>query len=167
MNAQSSFTLYDFKAHGDTSDWLIINDGVMGGRSRSSLEINKEGYGEFCGHVSLANNGGFASVRLRFAPIAVSAYSVLYLKVKGTPGRYQVRCRSEINEPQSYVAWFEADGTWQDVILSLDKMSPVYRGRQLDLPDYPGQQMAEFGILVGNKKEQDFCLEIAAIRLEE
>ena len=43
-------------------DWRIINDSVMGGVSRSQFNIFEE-YIRFSGHVSLENNGGFASIR--------------------------------------------------------------------------------------------------------
>ena len=40
----------------------------MGGISKSSLILNDLGNGQFMGHVSLANNGGFASIHWRKAP---------------------------------------------------------------------------------------------------
>ena len=43
--------------------WRTTNDGVMGGRSDGRFKINEDKNMEFFGTLSLANNGGFASVR--------------------------------------------------------------------------------------------------------
>ena len=56
--------IYSFSSQSIVGDWRIVNDGVMGGISKSSLLLNSSGQGKFAGHVSLANNGGFASVQL-------------------------------------------------------------------------------------------------------
>lgn len=45
------------------SDWYVVDDGVMGGRSSSSLRSGESGIAVFEGVLSLENNGGFASVR--------------------------------------------------------------------------------------------------------
>ena len=39
--------------------WQVIDDGVMGGRSKGNFAINEEGNAVFEGTVSLDNNGGF------------------------------------------------------------------------------------------------------------
>jgi NADH dehydrogenase [ubiquinone] 1 alpha subcomplex assembly factor 1 len=45
--------------------WSAIDDAVMGGLSSSRLLFAAAGHADFIGTVSLANNGGFASVRTR------------------------------------------------------------------------------------------------------
>ncbi len=35
--------LIDFNTKNDLADWQIVNDGVMGGRSSSSINLNKAG----------------------------------------------------------------------------------------------------------------------------
>jgi hypothetical protein len=42
-------TLFDFNKTSDTSNWRIVDDVVMGGRSNGSFEINTEGHGKFSG----------------------------------------------------------------------------------------------------------------------
>ena len=44
------------------SDWLSVDDVVMGGRSASQIEILRDGL-RFHGELSLENGGGFASIR--------------------------------------------------------------------------------------------------------
>ena len=46
--------------------WRIVNDGVMGGISKSNIYLNEVSNIIFAGNVSLENNGGFASIRMGF-----------------------------------------------------------------------------------------------------
>ena len=163
---QSELIIYDFKGQSNTDAWVIVNDVVMGGRSDAFLDLNEEGHGVFRGKVSLENNGGFASVRLRLSPIDVQNYSEIRLRVKGDGKRYQMRCKSYWNEPQSYIAYFDTQRDWQEVVIDLRSMRPTFRGSQLDMPDYPGVSLAEIAVLIGNKKEESFSLEIDSIWLK-
>jgi len=44
-------------------------------------------------------------------------------------------------------------------------METTFRGTQLDIPNYPVDFIAEFAILIGNKKAERFDLEIDKIFL--
>ena len=44
-------------------EWMVVNDNVMGGVSRSRVSIIPEGNMVFNGNVSLDYGGGFASLR--------------------------------------------------------------------------------------------------------
>jgi len=64
-------TLFDFTPESDISNWVTVDDTVMGGRSDGHFRINDEGHGEYGGHVSLENNGGFSSLRYRMPTIRI------------------------------------------------------------------------------------------------
>ena len=55
--------LFDFAEAVAAKDWQTVNDGVMGGVSDGKFKITDAKTMEFFGNLSLANNGGFASVR--------------------------------------------------------------------------------------------------------
>ena len=59
----NSIKIFDFNSKSNINSWQIVNDVVMGGKSSSTITINKEGHGQFSGTVSTENNGGFSSVR--------------------------------------------------------------------------------------------------------
>ena len=60
----------------------ILNDGVMGGVSNSTWQN-----GIFSGRVRLDNNGGFASLRLRFqSPLNVGQFEGFYIKARNMLG---------------------------------------------------------------------------------
>jgi hypothetical protein len=45
-------------------------------------------------------------------------------------------------------------------------MKPTFRGRVLDIPNYPGETMEEIAFLISNKKNEAFQLEISKISLQ-
>jgi NADH dehydrogenase [ubiquinone] 1 alpha subcomplex assembly factor 1 len=45
-------------------------------------------------------------------------------------------------------------------------MVPSFRGRKLDMPNYPAKVLEEVVILISNKKAERFSLEIDKITLE-
>jgi len=157
--------LFNSKNQGNLSQWQVVNDVVMGGCSQAKFIINKEGFGEFTGHVSLENNGGFSSVKYSLSLIDVENYSKISIKLKGDTHRYQLRLKSNITDRHSYVSYFETTGNWQDIEMDLMEFYPTYRGRPLQLSKYPGKLLEEIGFLIANKESQDFKLEIESMTL--
>jgi hypothetical protein len=163
MNA---ITVFDFSEEDDWSNWEIENDRVMGGRSTAELVRTDMGNALFKGSVSLENNGGFASVQYRFSAIEVSQYSNAVLRLKGDGKRYQFRVKADLNDRYSFIQSFETTGDWQTITIPLKKMYPVYRGRDVNRPNFDADQIEEVRFLIGNNKWQDFALEIDKIMLE-
>lgn len=161
-----SITFFDFSEQEDWSHWKIQNDTVMGGRSSSQLIRNDVGNAVFQGSVSLENNGGFAMVQYRFDKWNVSKFSKVLLQVKGDGKRYQFRIKNKLSDRHSYIHYFETSGEWETIAIPLGDMIPQFRGRKLDRPDFNADQIEEVAIFIGNKKAQDFDLEIDKIMFE-
>jgi len=159
--------LYDFGKEDKLAGWYTVNDDVMGGRSTCSFAVDAEGNAVFKGHVSLENYGGFSSVHYRFEPIDTEGFQYLSLRVKGDGKRYQVRIKNRISDYYSYISYFNTSGEWQTVKVPLEKMYPSFRGRTLEMPNFEGGKIEEIALLIGNKTEEDFRLEIDKIALEE
>ncbi|MCX2719992.1 CIA30 family protein [Lentiprolixibacter aurantiacus] len=162
----STLTLYDFNKTSNIADWLVVNDGVMGGLSRGTMELSTDGHGVFRGKLSLENNGGFSSIRHSFSTKKVSDFDHIRLKVKGDGKRYQLRIKSRRSQYYSYVAYFETNGEWETISVPIREMYPVFRGNRLNQPNYEGVQIEEIGILIANKKAEAFRLEIDSIYLQ-
>lgn len=81
---QSEYTI-DFGKNKDGMDWIIINDGVMGGLSESSYSFSSNSV-IFKGDISLANNGGFASMRTPIAKYDLSEFRDVEIRYR-TKGR--------------------------------------------------------------------------------
>jgi hypothetical protein len=158
--------LVDFQPDSDLSNWYVVDDGVMGGRSQGGFRLDEEGHAVFSGTVSLENNGGFSSVRYAFREKEVQAYQKVVLRIKGDGKRYQFRVKSSRYDRASYIQYFETSGDWQTVEIPLAELYPTFRGRRLNRPNYPGEEMAEIAFLIGNKKAESFRLLIDKIELE-
>lgn len=161
-----AMVLFDNKQSNDISNWMIVDDVVMGGRSNGEFLRNKEGNGVFHGFVSLENNGGFSSVRYRIPTKNVEAFSKVKIYVKGDGKQYQLRVKTKTNDYYSYVASFNTSTDWTVVEIPFNTMYPSFRGQTLNAPNYPGKQMEEIAFLIGNKKAESFQLEIASIVIE-
>lgn len=158
--------LYDFDERSNPEAWFVEDDVVMGGRSDGHFYIGDDFHGVFHGHVSLENNGGFSSVRHPLQQkIDVSEHDKFIVRIKGDGKRYQLRIKNSNNNYQSYISYFETNGDWQTVEVPFSNMKATYHGRMLDMPPYPGNQLDEIAFLIGNKKEQDFRLEIDYIKV--
>ncbi|MFT4612685.1 MAG: NADH dehydrogenase [ubiquinone] 1 alpha subcomplex assembly factor 1 [Glaciecola sp.] len=162
----TSTTLFDFNTNADINNWRILDDIVMGGRSNGNFEINDEGHGKFTGTVSLENNGGFSSLRYRFKTKDVSAYSKVILRVKGDGSNYQFRVKTSSRDYASYIYEFETTTDWMTIEIPFTAMDPRFRGRRINAPNFPGEELQEIAFLIGNKREQSFEFLIDNIELK-
>lgn len=157
--------IYDFSANDNLNGWFIVNDDVMGGRSKSTFDISQNQTGIFKGKVSLENNGGFASVHYRFTAKKVGEAKKLRLYVKGDGKKYQARIYASARDYYSYISYFQTNGEWQHIDIPLNEMYPSFRGRKLDMPNFSSANIEEVALLIGNKKAETFQLEINKIEL--
>ena len=159
-------TIYTFSSQTNIREWLIVNDGVMGGISKSSLVLTNAGHGRFSGHVSMANNGGFASIQLNKTIKLAEEKKFIVLRIKGDGKRYEFRLKGNISQSQSYVQQFDTSGEWENIKLEISKFYPQYRGRKLNIPNFNFKNIEELSFLIANKQEEDFELLIDWIGLE-
>lgn len=164
LNSQITFNCDD-----NLNKWVIVNDGVMGGVSSSSLKINKECNAVFSGNISLENNGGFASVR--YFPeksFKVTNEGEVSLKIKGDGKAYQFRIKLNDNEYYSYIYSFNTSGEWEIITLSLADFYPSFRGRKLaEAGDVKLEgEVSYISILIANKKTESFKFQIENIVFE-
>ena len=150
--------IFDFSTKSDLNNWQVVNDGVMGGTSRSKFYLNSEGHGCFDGTVSLENNGGFCSVRYEFTRIALDINKIICLRIKGDGKDYQFRVKTKKSDAHSYIYPFRTSGEWQNIEIPVTDFYPSFRGRKLDIPNYDGSNLEQIAFLIGNKKEENFQL---------
>ena len=168
----SSFTqtntdeIYKFTTSTKVNEWRIVNDGVMGGISKSSLMLNDFGNGQFMGHVSLANNGGFASIQLNKTIQLADEKKFILLRIKGDGKSYEFRLKSQIYGQESYVYPFMTTGEWEIIKLPISEFYPQVFGRKLNRPNFNFKSIEQLSFLIANKQEEDFRLLIDWIGLE-
>ena len=129
----SNSLVFDFKKGSNISNWVILDDVVMGGKSYGNFYLNKNGHGEFYGDVSLENNGGFSSVRYRFNKEKTNVFSKFIIRVKGDGKAYQFRVKNSKNDYHSYIYSFQTTKDWQTIEIPFAEMYPAFRGRKLNI----------------------------------
>lgn len=158
--------VFTFDKNANLSDWWIVDDTVMGGRSDGNFIINKDGDGEFYGKVSLENNGGFSMVRYDCGRIELSGHRKILLRVKGDGKKYQFRIKTNASDYYSYIAEFKTSDQWETIEIDLNQMYPAFRGMKLNIGNFYAQQIEQIAILIGNKKPEDFKLLIKEIKIK-
>lgn len=150
----------DFRIAEAVRTGRIVNDGVMGGVSQSSLRPDPEGM-FFEGVVSLANNGGFASMRFP-ASFPLQTHS-LELVVRGEIRRYKFILRTEKTAQVVYESEFLAATTWQRHRFKAEEFNSSFRGRLVQAQPLSFSDVSEVGILIADKQEGDFRLQIRTL----
>ncbi|MFY0629670.1 MAG: CIA30 family protein [Flavobacteriaceae bacterium] len=157
--------IFDFNKKSNINRWRIVDDTVMGGRSSSQFKLNSDGYGVFEGNVSLANNGGFSSVRYQLKKTEVTQYTGIKIRLKGDGKNYQFRVKNNSNNYYSYITTFSTTNEWQEVKIALKDMYPSFRGRRLNGQNFSHDFINQIVFLIGNKKDEKFKLIIDKIEL--
>lgn len=155
--------VFNFNKNADINKWLITNDNVMGGLSTSKMILNNEGNGVFLGTVSIDNNGGFAMTRLPVDLIIDDRKTKVVVKLKGDGKAYQFRIKSSNSQRYWYIQTFQTTTSWQTIELPLNGFFPSFRGYKLNKDNFSSNTIKEIAILVGNKKNEAFKLEIEKI----
>jgi NADH dehydrogenase [ubiquinone] 1 alpha subcomplex assembly factor 1 len=158
--------VYTFTSQTDITEWNVVNDGVMGGVSKSTIKLTDSGQGQFSGNVSLANNGGFASIQLNKTINIAKENKYIFLRLKGDGKNYEFRLKGKLSQYESYVHQFSTTGEWETIKLELSAFYPQIRGRQLDIPNFNFSNIEQLSFLIANKKEENFSLLIDWIGLE-
>ncbi len=160
----TSNMVIDFNDPKEWSLWRPLNDGVMGGKSQGSM-TSSQGHGVFSGYISLANNGGFSSVVRKIKPL-VSSVDHLVIDVAGDGLTYQLRAVVYIN---GYRLAYKHDfptvnGQRKQLKLLLSDFQATFRGRVISgAPRLLANSIAELGLLITNKNERQFTLNIFSV----
>lgn len=155
--------LFSFALGADAAAWRPIDDGVMGGLSRSEATGTGRGTLLFSGTVSLENNGGFASVRSTPRRFDLAGTRGVAVRVKGDGKAYKLNVKTDEGfDGVQYQARFEPDrGEWRTVEIPWDAFEPRFRGRPV-----PGAQpldparIAQVGLMIADRQAGPFALEV-------
>lgn len=156
-----SRTLFDFNGPEASRRWTTVNDGVMGGRSTGRFRI-EEGTLVFYGNLSLANNGGFASVRSRPANLGLKLEQEICFRVKGDGRTYSVNLyTTDRRTAFSFRSSFATLGDeWVEVKIPLSKFEATSFGRTMRNVQLDPNQVVGMGFLLGDKRSGPFELRI-------
>lgn len=146
--------------------WTAADDPTMGGQSRSALIPTDGGTACFTGVVSLANGGGFCSVRSQeFAPMSDAV--AVALRVRGDGKAYQVCLHTRHMLPgTSYRASFKTPpGEWTDVTIPLTDFVLMRFGSRAGITPADPARVTAVSLLISDRQEGPFALEVSHVGL--
>lgn len=161
--------LMDFDNSTQEPRWIAVNDGVMGGRSSGGPTVG-DGKLEFSGTLSLANNGGFSSVRSAGRSFDLSDGSTVVLRVRGDGRRYQLRLATDARYRGISVSYGAGSdtiaGEWIEVRVPLATLQATVRGSSAQGVPLDPSKVREIGLLIADKREASFALSVDWIAVE-
>jgi monofunctional biosynthetic peptidoglycan transglycosylase len=154
-------TLCDFAAGCCPLEWLVVNDGVMGGRSRGGFSIEADRL-VFSGTPD-TDGGGFCSIRTRAQELDMAPARRVMLRLRGDGRRYQLRLGTR--DETAYFLEFRSHGgkDWQEVALPLEDFRARFRGRPLERPPLRGADVVSLGLMIYDGLDGPFRLELASL----
>lgn len=160
-----SITEFDGK---DGMNWQVVNDGVMGGLSEGHLTPTDTGTMKFDGMLSLENNGGFSTFRSGDVDLNLCNDLGLLLRVKGDGRTYQARLATDARYRGMEVS-FSAEfatkkGEWMEAKVPFADFKGSFRGTDLPKVAFDPSKIRRVSILLGDKKQAPFEIEIDYIR---
>jgi len=165
LSIMSNKTKYkiDFGKTSGVQDWMIVNDGVMGGLSRSTVVFTNNSV-LFKGIISLKNNGGFAMIRSPKGEFNLSQYSSIRIKFRSRGGKFSIRlATSELYYKPNYKHMFRSvSEDWEIIELSLSDFNEYTLGRLTasDISKEKMDKIIRIGIILNDKKEGPFEIEV-------
>ena len=160
--------LFDFGDPGAVAAWRAIDDRVMGGVSRSHLRHDRAGHAVFEGEVSLAHNGGFASVRSSPGERGQAGAIACLIEARGDAKQFKLSLLTDdgfdsINYQASFAPY---TNHWQTISLPISSFRASFRGR--DVPGAPALDPArirQVGLMIAARQAGPFALDIRRIGL--
>lgn len=155
--------LFDFKADEDAR-WMVVNDGVMGGRSKGYVSVN-EGVLRFEGEL-VTRGGGFTSIRSS-VDLDLSDYSGIELRVRGTGRSFEIEVDDGTRRGWRSVSRrssFETTGIWKTVRVPFSSLGSTIFGRRVSAPSINLNAIEQIGLYIADGKDGPFDLEVDFIK---
>lgn len=165
--AVSAQLRYDFG--GKQIDWVVVNDGVMGGLSQGEASNTADGL-LFKGAVSLENNGGFASLRSPYGTYDLSSYTTITLRYRSATHAFAITLNKHRRfwMPVFKKALPLTDGEWKTISFVLDDFESYrlgkFVGNNPTVEDL--KKTIRLGFISNEKRASPFEFEIDYIQFE-
>lgn len=169
MPDETMLTLFDFNGGETAKQWQTVNDGVMGGVSDGKFRLTETKTMEFFGTLSLANNGGFASVRTKPKKLDLAKGDTLVARIRGDGREYMLNlypARSQVAFSYRAALPTKKD-QWIEVKIPLERFQATSFGRVVkNAGAVRPADVNALGFMLGDKRPGPFKLEIEWIKVE-
>lgn len=156
-------TLFTFE-QADEAQWVVVNDGVMGGRSSGFVAV-ESGSLHFTGTL-VTQGGGFTSVRAR-RTIDLTGQMGLELRVRGSGRPFEVEVDDGLRtygRSISRRAAFATATEWTLVRVPFSSLQSTIFGRVVNAPPIDLASIRGVGLYIADGKDGPFRLEVDYIR---
>jgi monofunctional biosynthetic peptidoglycan transglycosylase len=168
MADEKSRSLLNFENANTAKAWVSVNDNVMGGISDGKFKITQDKTLFFYGSLSLANNGGFASVRCLPTQLALKKNDSICFQAKGDGREYTINLYTNkrltaFSYKQSFKTKKEE---WINLTFPLDKFIATSFGRTIpNAAPIDPNEINSIGFMIGDKNIEPFQLELKNITI--
>jgi len=158
-----SLILFDFDSDEKTR-WQVVNDGVMGGRSKGYVSV-RDGVLNFKGKL-VTRGGGFTSIRSS-VDLDLSPYDGIELRVKGGGRDFEI----EVDDGTRW-GWgsvsrrssFNTTTDWTLVRIPFNRLRTTVFGRRVSAPAISLKRIEQIGLYIADGKDGPFELEVDFIK---
>jgi len=149
----------------DEAEWIVVNDGVMGGRSSGFVEV-AEGTLRFTGTL-VTQGGGFTSIRARRV-VDLSGEDGLELRVRGGGRPFEVELddglRTGYGRSVSRRAPVPTTSEWTTVRVPFSALRSTIFGRAVNAPPIDLSRIRGVGLYMLDGRDGPFRVEVDFIR---
>ena len=155
--------IFDFAEDGIHEKWIVVNDNVMGGRSKGGFDFKNEKL-IFSGSTN-TNGGGFSTIRTTPVDFYFKDKTGLHIRYKGDGRTYKLGVRME-GKSVSYRTNFDSGNGWEEVKVPFDNMDVSWRGRPLSKAEHPLQKskIRSIEFMIYDKQDGPFKLQVDWIK---
>ena len=155
--------IFDFAQDDIHKKWVVVNDNVMGGRSKGGFNFKNDKL-IFSGSTN-TNGGGFSSIRTIPIDFHFRDKTGLNICYKGDGRTYKVGVRME-GKSVSYRTNFTTGNGWQEARIPFDDMDVSWRGRPLSKAEHPllKSKIRSIEFMIYDKKDGPFNLKVDWIK---
>ncbi|MEO1064089.1 MAG: CIA30 family protein [Actinomycetota bacterium] len=161
-----SCRVLDDPVEGGPSGWVVVNDGVMGGRSEGQLAVVEDVL-VFDGEI-VTEGGGFSSIRTELDFGALDGVERIVVRAQ-TDGRSYLLTADDAAPERERRTSFEApipftsEAGTQEVTVLLDDLVPVVFGQRIEDAPFDRALASEIGIQLSDGVDGPFRLELDAL----
>lgn len=168
MTDTNDRTVFDFSDPEQVQQWMVINDGVMGGVSRGMFRKGEGDGVVFSGTVSLENSGGFSSVSSRPGKsVDLSGFTGIAIRCRGDGKTYKATLKNDTRFTgfTYQFSFTPPKGEWMVVNAPFDQFQAFFRGQKVsDAPPVDRSDIQAFGFIIADKQAGPFSFEIEWIK---
>ena len=159
----SKILVFSFEEENIEKKWMVVNDNVMGGRSKGGFEFKNEKL-IFSGSTN-TNGGGFSSIRTIPIDFYFKDKKGLHIRYKGDGRTYKLGVRMD-GKSVSYRTNFTTGNGWQEAKIPFDNMDVSWRGRPLSKAEHPllTSKIRSIEFMIYDKQDGPFKLQVDWIK---